>query len=317
MKTTSLLAFLLFCVPAMAGPLTIVQTVGGDEGEVFLHQPEWPCYAPDGSLYLLNSGECQVLHLDPDWEPIAVFGRCGGGPGEFENPTGMTLYRGQVWVFEQARITVFAADGTYVRTLVPGSQYGASVVIGDRLVTRLGAGQRTVAYLDDEGVVTEAFGPECPADFFEAFKLCRNVQILPHEGGRCLLVNLVDGRATLVGDDGLPAWDRELVRTEDDSQMSTSEDGESVSLSLSYSLGMGMRDSHGRYWIVKMPVDEEAPMRVVVLDGDLEKVRAEFALPDGIYAWQLAETPDGRILLISTGESTIYVCELDEGALEG
>jgi len=301
------------CSFAAEIPLTLVQTIGGDEGEVFLHNPSSLRYAPDGTHYLLNAGECQVIHFDADWDELNTFGRCGGGPGEFENAVGMVLEGDEVWVFEMAKIVVYGLDGEYRHILRHENTYSAPERIGDRLTVLLGTGDHPAAFLDDAGVAVEPFGPECPADFFEAFKTCRNMVILPHDDGLCLMANLVDGRATLIGEDGRPVWDRLLVEHEDDSVMEESDDGQEkqVSLSLSLSLGRGCRDSHGRYWMAEVPAVDDAPMFIHVLDSDLEPLIAPFAMPDGIFTWEIVESPDGRLVFVSSGESTIYVWDVD------
>lgn len=304
---------LLLPLAAAAVPLTLVRTLGGDEGEVFLHNPASLAYAPDGEAYLLNVGDCQVLRFDADWTELGAFGRCGGGPGEFENAVGLMLEGDEVWVFEMARIVVFGRDGEYRRILKHENTYAEPERLGDRLLVVLGTGDRPVAYLDDAGAAVEPFGPECPADFFEAFKTCRNLQILPHVDGRCLLVNHVDGRATLIGEDGRSLRDRLLVTHEDDSVMKTDEDeeGTTISMSLSFSLGRGCRDAQGRYWFPEASAHEDSPMRVHVLGADLEPLTPAFTLPDGVQGWEFVPAPDGRMVLLSAPESTLYVFEVD------
>jgi hypothetical protein len=310
--TLSLTAGLLAWLPAdtVAIPLTIVNTIGGDDGDVFLHEPSDIVPADDGTFYMLNAGDCQVLHMNHSWDTLNIFGKCGEGPGEFTNPTGMVIYKGQIWVFEQARMTVYEADGTYVRTVLPGTQYAAPIVLDGRIIARLGSGDRTAAYLDDEGVIAEYLGLDCPVDFFEGFKACRNIQILPHEDGQCLMLNLVDGNAHLIGEDGYPVWSRSLIKTEDDSKMSTSDDGESVSMTLTLAMGMGCRDAKGRYWITNLPEDETDLMEITIFEKDLETVVTSFFLPDGIFCWQMFQAPNGQMYLVSTSESTIYVCDV-------
>jgi hypothetical protein len=294
-------------------PLALVQTIGGDEGEVFLHNPQSLRYAPDGTHYLLNAGECQVIHFDADWNELNSFGRCGGGPGEFENAVGMMLEGDEVWVFEMAKIVVYGLDGEYRRLLKHENTYAAPARLGERIVVLLGTGDHPAAFIDDAGVAVEPFGPECPADFFEAFKACRNMVILPHDEGLCLMANLVDGRATLIGEDGRPVWDRLLIEHEDDSVIKKTEDGEetNVTMSLSLTMGRGCRDSRGRYWMVEVPPEDDTPMYIHVLGADLEPLVAPFAMPDGIFTWEVVEAPDGRLVFVSSGESTIYVWDVD------
>ncbi len=311
-KTALLLTLLLSTLSIAAdGPLSIVETIGGDEGEVFLHNPSSLRFATDGTLFLLNAGECQVLHFDADWSLLNSFGRCGGGPAEFENAVGLVLVEDEVWVFEMARIVVFGNDGEYRRILKHENTYQAPDHLDGRLSVMIGTGDQPAAFLDDKGVIVDTFGPACPADFFEAFKSCRNMMVLPHDEGLCLMVNLVDGSALLIGDDGEPVWDRPLVERVDDSVIKESDDGAEVQMTLSFGMGRGCRDSHGRYWMAEIPVEEGAPMHIHVLDADLAPLVAPFALPDGVYTWEITESPDGRMVLVSSGESTIYICDVD------
>jgi len=310
-RITVFLSVLLLTVCAHATPLTVVQTLGGDEGDILLHNPSWIRFAADGSAYVLNEGECQVLRFDADWELLDEFGRCGEGPGEFSSPTGMIIHHDDVWVFELARITVFGLDGEYKRTMTRGNQLAAAEVIDGRIFARLGAGDRTGVILDENGDIVEYIGDECPVDFFSSFKECRNVQILPHPDGMCLLSNLVDGRVAVVGDDGLPHRESYVIDKDDDSVMSKSDDGESVTMQLSLGMGYGCRDAAGRYWFGHYE-GEDDPMVVTVLDASLERMIPDFEMPEGVSSWMMFPTPAGRLLLVSTGESTIYVCDVVE-----
>ncbi len=299
------------CSAAKKGacPLTIVRTLGADDDEILLHNPSWIRFADDGTIYLLNEGDCQVLQFNADWELLNSFGRCGEGPGEFSNCTGMILYHGKVWVFELARITVFDLAGEYVRTISSGNQYAAAEVIDDRILVRLGAGDRVGAVIDGNGEIIEYFGADCPVDFFESFKLCRNVQILPHPEGMCVFGNLVSSQISIVGADGYPQDETLLVETEDDSVMDESDDGESVSMSLSLCMGYGCRDSQGRYWFGTF-AGEDQPVTMSLLDSNLKHITPDFELPEAVYPWMMFETPAGQLLLVATMESTIYVCDV-------
>lgn len=289
-------------------PLTIMQTIGGDEGEVLLHNPTWVRFAKDSTIYVLNEGECQVLQFNEDWELLNSFGRCGEGPGEFASPTGMILYQGEVWVFEQARITTFGLDGEYGRTISSGNQFAAAEVIDGRIFVRMGAGDRTGAIIDRDGEIIEYFGKECPTDFFNGFKQCRNVQILPHPDGMCLLSNLVDGNVSIVDETGHSKQETFVIEKEDDSTM-TEEDG-AVTMSLSLGMGYACHDSQDRYWMCKF-IGEDEPVLISVIDKYLEPV-ADFELPEYVFPWMMFETPKGQMLLVDTNGSTIYVCDVAE-----
>lgn len=241
---------------------------------------------------------------------MTEFGRCGQGPGEFENPVGMVLYQGAVWVFEMARITVFGPDGEHRRTLVPGLQYSAPAVIDGKLAAVMGAGARSAAFLTDEGTIAEKFGTECPEDFFAAFKECRNQRLMPHDGGLALLLNPIDGTATLLGEDGLPAWRRSLIEAEDNSHMSESDDGETVSLTITFATGLGARDRDGIYWFTLPGADEESPMALCRTDAELKPLGRNIVLPEGVAGFEIFFTPEGLLGLVSTGESVIHLCRI-------
>ena len=313
MRPITVLLLLLVPVALAAAPLTLVRTLGADDEDLLLHDPMSLAYAADGAAYVLNAGECQVLRFGPDWSGPTAFGRCGNGPGEFENPVGMLLEGDEVWVFEMARIVVFGLDGTWRRVLKHENTYASPRRLDGRMVVLLGTGDAPAAYLDTEGRAIDPFGPDCPDDFFEAFKTCRNLAVLPHDEGRCLMVNLVDGLATLVGPDGRTVWERNLIDHEDDSRMETEDDGESKTMTLSLSLGIGRgcRDAQGRYWFPDASTDENEHQLMHVFGPDLKPLVPAFPLPEGVQGWEMVPTPDGRMVLLSPGDSAIHVFEVD------
>jgi hypothetical protein len=72
---------------------------------------------PDGSFLLRESDEATLTHYGPDGSVIRRFGRKGGGPGEFAQP--YPAWMGDTLVVHdpsQARITLFALDGTVLTT---------------------------------------------------------------------------------------------------------------------------------------------------------------------------------------------------------
>jgi len=289
-----------------------IRTLGSENDDLFLHNPASVTFAPDGTIYLLNAGDCQVLHLDADWNLLHGFGRCGKGPGEFENPVGMVLHGGRLWVFEMARIVIYSLDGELVRTLLPGVQYAKPFVLDGRLLAVMGMGDRSLAYLDDDGLPISWLGPSCPEDFFEAFKECRNQILLPHDDGTGLLLNPISCRAMLIGEDGDIVWQRHLLKHEDDTRFTESEDGEQVSMSLSFGMGLGCRDPQGRYWVSLLPEEEGDPSRLRVLDGNLEPLGADVVVPEDVFGWELLFSPTGQLVLVSPMESVITLCEVSD-----
>ena len=315
MRFLILAPFLVICLAApVAGAFDVVvdRTLGVDDGGLFLHNPASVTFAPDGSIYLLNAGECQVLHLDADWTLLDTFGRCGKGPGEFENPVGMVLYDGQLWVFEMARIVIYGLDGDLVRTLLPGTQYAAPAVLDGRLLAVMGTGDRALAYLDGDGLPTSWLGPSCPEDFFEAFKTCRNQRLLPHDEGFGLLLDPIGCTASLVGESGDVVWRRHLLDHEDDARYAESDDGGEVTMSLSFGMGLGCRDPKGRYWVSLLPEEEEGPSSLRVLDGQMKPLGDDIVLPEDVFGWELSFSPAGQLVLVSPMESVITLCDVIE-----
>ncbi len=75
--------------------------------------------SPDGStLYAVDAGSHKVHVFDPEGEKRAEFGRRGGGPGEFNFPSHITVDRqGRVYVADSLnfRIQIFDQNGTFIR----------------------------------------------------------------------------------------------------------------------------------------------------------------------------------------------------------
>jgi hypothetical protein len=72
-----------------------------------------------GGLYVLDGGARQVRAFDEDGAHLWTVGRAGGGPGEFQDPRGLTSSPdGMLWImdFASQRYTVLSADGELVAT---------------------------------------------------------------------------------------------------------------------------------------------------------------------------------------------------------
>ena len=66
-----------------------------------------------GRLFVLDGAGMRVLGYDPTGQPIGVWGREGGGPGEFTSPSGLTAGPGDtLWVVDRGnrRVTLFPYD---------------------------------------------------------------------------------------------------------------------------------------------------------------------------------------------------------------
>ena len=81
-------------------------------------------FAPDGSFYVLDSGNFRVQHFDADRTFLAKFGSYGSEPGQFVSPVAITLDDGgNLYVSDAGRndVQVFTTGGTYVRTVAVGA----------------------------------------------------------------------------------------------------------------------------------------------------------------------------------------------------
>jgi hypothetical protein len=84
----------------------------------------------DGALYVAQPQEHVVKVYDASGRYLRSIGREGAGPGEFDWISGMGWKGDSLWVSDaaQARITVFAPDGTAGRTL--GFSHGSAMTEG-------------------------------------------------------------------------------------------------------------------------------------------------------------------------------------------
>ncbi|HET7473791.1 MAG TPA: NHL repeat-containing protein [Candidatus Limnocylindrales bacterium] len=81
-------------------------------------------FAPDGSFYVLDSGNFRVQHFAADLKLLGKFGSYGSDPGQFVSPVGIALDDGgYLYVSDDGRndVQVFTTGGTYVRTVAAGA----------------------------------------------------------------------------------------------------------------------------------------------------------------------------------------------------
>ena len=50
-------------LPTLAAPLEVVGVLGDAGDELLLHRPSHVVFAEDGSAYILNRGDCTILHM--------------------------------------------------------------------------------------------------------------------------------------------------------------------------------------------------------------------------------------------------------------
>jgi len=81
-------------------------------------------FAPDGSFYVLDSGNFRVQQFSPDRRFLHKFGSYGSEPGQFASAVAIGLDDGgNLYVSDAGRhdVQVFTTGGTYVRTVAKGA----------------------------------------------------------------------------------------------------------------------------------------------------------------------------------------------------
>ncbi len=107
--------------------------------------PDWALFSSPGSLgfdgagnlYVLDAEAPQVAVISPDGQPVMVVGRAGEGPGEFDFPTDLVVWRdGRFAVLDAGHnaMHVFGADGWFQRMVRwsarPGSPLSLFAQVG-------------------------------------------------------------------------------------------------------------------------------------------------------------------------------------------
>jgi DNA-binding beta-propeller fold protein YncE len=97
---------------------------GSGEGQFNFENDFYPggavAFAPDGSFYVVDTGNRRVQRFGPDRSFIGAWGGEGAGPGQFIWPTSIAVDdQGRVYVTDDKRsdVQVFAPDGSYLRTI--------------------------------------------------------------------------------------------------------------------------------------------------------------------------------------------------------
>ena len=105
-------------------------TSGHGDGEFFFGAPgvhrdgAGVLFAPDGTFYVLDSGNYRVQHYASDRRLLGMFGSYGSDPGQFVSPVAIGLDDGgNLYVSDDGRndVQVFTTGGTYVRTVAKGA----------------------------------------------------------------------------------------------------------------------------------------------------------------------------------------------------
>src|SRR5690606_28349256 len=100
--------------------LTIGEMEGAEEYE--FHNVNHATRLSDGTLVVANGGSLELRFYDSTGRHIRSAGRRGSGPGEFEAITYLRSLAGDTLLVHDARnrrVTLFAADGAYIRDFTP------------------------------------------------------------------------------------------------------------------------------------------------------------------------------------------------------
>ena len=123
-----------------------------------LYGPRGVAVAPDGRVWVSDTGNHRVLSYDPLLGDRRIVGKKGSGPGELMSPMGIAVSpKGEVFVADTGnkRIQVFAADGSLARIL-PFPGWGENVEPGlaidfDGTIWASDPGSGSVVSLDPTG----------------------------------------------------------------------------------------------------------------------------------------------------------------------
>ena len=97
---------------------------GTGEGE--FNQPRGLAVAPDGRIFVADTGNKRIVVLGPQGEFLAAWGQAGEGPGEFVEPFEVAVDRdGTVWVLDAVRqlLLHFDEGGKFLEEVAPTSPW--------------------------------------------------------------------------------------------------------------------------------------------------------------------------------------------------
>jgi hypothetical protein len=144
----SLLLLMLAAAPAAAQQVTTLPaqdkvlsgkpvtqfSIGAEDGEDWelLSRVSQVAFDREENLYVLDGGNHRVLIFNPQGKFVRKFGKKGGGPGELLSPVGLALTTdGYIAVTDLGRpaISLFKKDGSFVKNITLGEDYGFPVAV--------------------------------------------------------------------------------------------------------------------------------------------------------------------------------------------
>ncbi|HEX2757517.1 MAG TPA: NHL repeat-containing protein, partial [Thermoanaerobaculia bacterium] len=142
-------------IPALgaAEPLVVAARLGE---KARLQSPRGLAVDPSGNVFVADTGNVRVVKLDASGREVAVIGRKGSGPGEFESAWLPAVDgKGQLYVLDprKGRVSIFGNDGKYLRKMGEGTGFYSPAGLA---VAKDG----TVAVADTGGNRVVVFGPD-------------------------------------------------------------------------------------------------------------------------------------------------------------
>jgi len=128
-----------------------------------LNHPRDVAAAPDGTLYVADSGHHRIVHFDAQGKVLAAWGKKGNGQGEFNEPWGIAVDKnGDVYVADtwNHRVQKFSADGEFLKA------WGVASMTGGKL-TNPGTffGPRALAFAADGNLLVVDTGNKRVEEF--------------------------------------------------------------------------------------------------------------------------------------------------------
>ena len=116
----------------LPGKPTTQFSIGAEDGEDWelLSRVSQVAFDKEENLYVLDGGNNRVLVFNPQGKFVRKFGKKGGGPGELMSPVGIAVTTtGEVAVTDLGRpaVSLFKKDGTFIKNLTLGEDYGFPV----------------------------------------------------------------------------------------------------------------------------------------------------------------------------------------------
>ncbi len=114
---------------------------------------------PDGTMYVLDSKDCQIKVFDKSGRKIAFFGKKGQGPGEFQYPLQISVCaaKKELYVSDVGRGQVFSMDGRFFRSVIPKSSFSmaradaSGNICGITIIMGEGSPHYEIQKVDPEG----------------------------------------------------------------------------------------------------------------------------------------------------------------------